>query len=198
MMRTPPTKSQSGERSDHPNTPIAVAVSRQPSRKLSAKAARCQLSDVTVAVPLPRSYLDRMPTQSPIDRSLGELRRHLDHLTSLRDRIRSRADLDRDLSLHNDLLFSVLTIGQRIIDVATALAAQRGEKAPDESKAIASLSGDKRFPSRLVKELELLGDFRRAILRDYLDLDLSRVVVALNRLDPVEKFITIVRTISAK
>ena len=139
-----------------------------------------------------------MPSQSPIDRSLGELRRHLDHLISLRDRIRSRADLDRDLSLHNDLLFSVLTIGQRIIDVATALATARGEKSPDESKAIASLSGDKRFTGRLVKELELLGEFRRSILRDYLDLDLSRVVVALNRLDPVEKFITIVRTIPAK
>jgi hypothetical protein len=40
---------------------------------------------------------------------LVELRRHLDHLYALRPRVGSAADLERDLSLHNDVLFSLLT-----------------------------------------------------------------------------------------
>lgn len=41
---------------------------------------------------------------------LAELRRHLDHLKSIRPRVTGRDALSRDLSLHNDVLFSLLTV----------------------------------------------------------------------------------------
>jgi hypothetical protein len=37
---------------------------------------------------------------------LSELRRHLDHLRELRPRVAGREQLQRDLSLHNDVLLS--------------------------------------------------------------------------------------------
>ena len=40
---------------------------------------------------------------------LLELRRHLDHLRAIRPRVTGREALERDLSLHNDVLFSLLT-----------------------------------------------------------------------------------------
>ena len=39
---------------------------------------------------------------------LAELRRHLDHLTALSPKVVDRDALARDLSLHNDVLFSLL------------------------------------------------------------------------------------------
>ena len=42
---------------------------------------------------------------------LAELRKHLDHLATLRPRV-SRSALDADLSLLNDVLFSLLTVCQ--------------------------------------------------------------------------------------
>ncbi len=41
---------------------------------------------------------------------LSELRRHLDHLREIRPRVTGREALERDLSLHNDVLFSLLTV----------------------------------------------------------------------------------------
>lgn len=41
---------------------------------------------------------------------LAELRRHLDHLRELRPRVTSAFQLERDLSLHNDILFSLLIV----------------------------------------------------------------------------------------
>ncbi len=37
---------------------------------------------------------------------LADLKRHVDHLRGLKPRVRSPAQLERDLSLHNDVLFS--------------------------------------------------------------------------------------------
>lgn len=42
---------------------------------------------------------------------LAELRRHLDHLRALRPRVTGPEVLDRDLSLHNDVLFSLVDAG---------------------------------------------------------------------------------------
>ena len=55
---------------------------------------------------------------------LAELRRHLDHLRDLRPRVVNRHALERDLSLHNDVLFSLLTICQLVIDIAGDLSAR--------------------------------------------------------------------------
>jgi hypothetical protein len=52
---------------------------------------------------------------------LAELRRHLDHLQDLRPRVTDRFAIERDLSLHNDVLFSLLMIAQLVVDIiATA------------------------------------------------------------------------------
>ena len=46
---------------------------------------------------------------------LTEHRRHLDHLREIRPRVTGREALERDLSLHNDVLFSLLTVCQLVI-----------------------------------------------------------------------------------
>lgn len=41
---------------------------------------------------------------------LIELRKHLDHLVSIRSKVSGSEALTRDLSLHNDVLFSLFTV----------------------------------------------------------------------------------------
>ena len=126
---------------------------------------------------------------------LVELRRHLDHLDELRRRVRDAGDLRRDLSLHNDVLFSLLTVCQLVIDVAGELAARRGERFEDYTEAIQRLAGDSRFPPELVRELERLPGFRNVLIHEYVVLDLERAVDALGRLGPLRQFLEIVRPI---
>jgi uncharacterized protein YutE (UPF0331/DUF86 family) len=128
---------------------------------------------------------------------LAELRRHLDHLDELRRRVRDAGDLRRDLSLHNDVLFSLLTVCQLVIDVAGELAARRGERFEDYTEAIRHLTGDGRFPPDLVHELERLPGFRNVLIHEYVALDLERAVEALGRLGPLRQFLEIVRTIES-
>lgn len=71
---------------------------------------------------------------------LVELQRHLDHLSELRPRVRTRETLERDLSLHNDVLLSLLTVCQVVIDVAGDLSARRGDRFEDYTRAIRNLS----------------------------------------------------------
>lgn len=44
---------------------------------------------------------------------LAELKKHLDHLAELAPRVTGAEALRQDLSLHNDVLFSLLTVAQR-------------------------------------------------------------------------------------
>jgi len=124
---------------------------------------------------------------------LAELRRHVDHLRALRPRVTGRDDLERDLSLHNDVLFSLLTVCQLVIDVAGDLSAERGERFEDYTQAVRNLSRDQRFPADLVRELERLPGFRNVLVHEYVALDYDRVIEALDRLAPVEQFLEIVR-----
>jgi uncharacterized protein YutE (UPF0331/DUF86 family) len=124
---------------------------------------------------------------------LAELRRHLDHLRQIRPRVVGREALERDLSLHNDVLFSLLTICQLVIDVAGELSARRGDRFEDYSQAVRNLSRDVRFPDELVRELERLPGFRNVAIHEYVALDLDRVITALDRLEPIERFLQIVR-----
>ena len=128
---------------------------------------------------------------------LTELRRYLDHVRRLRPRIPGRAALERDLSLHNDVLFSLFTICQLVIDIAGELAARRAERFEDYTQAIRSLVRDSRFPPALVSELERLAGFRNVLVHEYVALDMDRVVEALDRLEPVEQFLEIVRQIES-
>jgi uncharacterized protein YutE (UPF0331/DUF86 family) len=124
---------------------------------------------------------------------LIELRRHLDHLHAIRPRVTGREALERDLSLHNDVLFSLLTVCQLVIDIAGDLAARRGDAFEDYTQAIRTLSRDERFPSALVRQLERLPGFRNVIVQEYTGLDMDRVVAALDDLEPVERFAELVR-----
>jgi uncharacterized protein YutE (UPF0331/DUF86 family) len=133
------------------------------------------------------------PAMTFLVERLAELRRHLDHLRALRPRVPGREALEQDLSLHNDVLFSLLTVCQRMIDVAGELSARRGERFEDYAGAIRSLSRDARFPPDLVRSLERLPGFRNVLVHEYVALDLQRAVEALDELDPIERFVEIAR-----
>jgi uncharacterized protein YutE (UPF0331/DUF86 family) len=128
---------------------------------------------------------------------LAELRRHLDHLREIRPKVSGAESLRRDLSLHNDVLFSLFTICQLVIDIAGELAARRGDRFEDYTEAIRSLSRDPRFPPALVLQLEMLPGFRNVIAHEYVALDLDRVVEALDRTQPIQEFFDIVRRIES-
>jgi uncharacterized protein YutE (UPF0331/DUF86 family) len=128
---------------------------------------------------------------------LAELRRHLDHLRGLAPRVPRRDALEQDLSLHNDVLFSLLMVAQLVIDAAGELAARRGDRFDDYTEAIRSLARDARFPSDLVHELERLPGFRNVVIHEYVALDLDRVVEALQQLDAIDRFIAIVGRLEA-
>jgi uncharacterized protein YutE (UPF0331/DUF86 family) len=128
---------------------------------------------------------------------LAELRRHLDHLRRLRPRIPGPEALERDLSFHNDVLFSLLTVCQLVINVAGELSARRGERFEDYTHAVRNLAADERFPVELVRELERLPGFRNVLIHEYVALDMARVMEALRRLDPIEHFVEIVARIEA-
>jgi uncharacterized protein YutE (UPF0331/DUF86 family) len=128
---------------------------------------------------------------------LTELRRHLDHLHGLTGRVTDRSALDRDLSLQNDVLFSLLMVAQLVIDIAGELSSRRGDRFEDYTEAVRNLARDARFPVDLVTSLEPLPGFRNAVVHGYVALDLARVVEALRRLDPIDRFAEIVRAIEA-
>jgi uncharacterized protein YutE (UPF0331/DUF86 family) len=111
--------------------------------------------------------------------------------------VRGREDLDRDLSLHNDVLFSLFTVCQLAIDIAGELSARRGERFEDYTGAVRNLAADDRFPADLVRALEPLPDFRNVLIHEYVGLDMDRVVQALDRLDPIDEFVSIASRIEA-
>ena len=126
---------------------------------------------------------------------LVELRRHLDHLRDLRPRVGGRADLERDLSLHNDVLFSLLTVCQLVIDIAGELSARRGDRFEDYTQAVRNLEKDARFAPALVAKLERLPGFRNVLIHEYVALDMDRVVEAMDDLEPLEQFFRVVHQI---
>lgn len=128
---------------------------------------------------------------------LAELRRHRDHLRELAPRVTAREALARDLSLHNDVLFSLLMVAQLVIDIAGELAARRGDRFEDYTEAIRTLARDERFPADLVRALERLPGFRNVVIHEYVALDLDRVVDAVRNLDAIDQFLAIVSTIES-
>jgi uncharacterized protein YutE (UPF0331/DUF86 family) len=126
---------------------------------------------------------------------LAELRRHLDHLRAIRPRVIGPESLERDLTLHNDVLFSLLTICQLVIHVASELSARRGDRFEDYTEAVRNLAKDSRFPVEVVDKLERLPGFRNVLVHDYVSLEMRRVMDALDDLEPVERFFAIVSTL---
>ena len=123
---------------------------------------------------------------------LSELRKHLDHLEELRPRITATA-LRRDLSLHNDVLFSLLTVCQLVIDVASELSASHGLAFDDYTEAVRNLGRLDLVDEATLAELDGLPGFRNVVVHEYVTLDLERVVRAAERLQPVRTFLEAVR-----
>lgn len=128
---------------------------------------------------------------------LAELRRHLDHLKEIRPRVTGPESLERDLSLSNDVLFSLLTVCQLVIDVSGELAARRGARYSDYTEAVRALAQDERVPAELVRKLERLPGFRNVLVHEYVALDLDRVIEALEELGPIEEFLELVRRLAS-
>lgn len=135
---------------------------------------------------------------SPVVERLAELRRHLEHLRQLRPRVSGADALRRDLSLHNDVLFSLLTVCQLVIDLAGELGARRGLRFEDYTEAVRNLSAFPEISPDVVCSLERLPGFRNVVVHDYVALDLSRAVEALDQLEPIAAFAEAVRRIEAE
>jgi uncharacterized protein YutE (UPF0331/DUF86 family) len=123
---------------------------------------------------------------------LADLRRHLDHLRVLRPRVQDPAQLETDLSLHNDVLFSLLVVAQAVIDIAGELASRRGIRFQDYAGAVKALRQVEGVPPDLVELLVPLPGFRNVLIHEYVDLDYVRVLEALDNLEPIERFIAAV------
>lgn len=119
---------------------------------------------------------------------LAELRRHLDHLRTLQARVPDAHAVQGDLSLHNDVLFSLLTVCQCVIDIAGELAARRAIRFQDYTEAIRALRQVDGMPPDLVEQLEPLAGFRNVLIHEYVRLDYERVVQAVHQLEPLERF----------
>jgi uncharacterized protein YutE (UPF0331/DUF86 family) len=120
---------------------------------------------------------------------LAELRRHLDHLGEIRPRVTGPEVLETDLSLHNDVLYSLLTVAQVVIDVAGELSAREGHRFEDYTTAVRNLARLEGFPKELVADLTSLPGFRNILVHEYVGLDYDLVVRALDDLAPVEAFL---------
>jgi uncharacterized protein YutE (UPF0331/DUF86 family)/predicted nucleotidyltransferase len=142
--------------------------------------------------------LEASRTRTSLVERLTELRRHLDHLHALCPRVRDATSLEADLSLHNDVLFSLLSVCQLVIDIAGELSSCRGDRFEDYTQAVRNLSRDSRFPADVVRVLERLPGFRNVLIHAYVALDMDRVVAALDDLAPVERFVEIVGGIEAE
>jgi len=134
---------------------------------------------------------------TPVVERLAELRKHLDHLRSIRHRVRASEDLERDMTLHNDVLFSLLAVAQLVIDVAGELSSRAGQPFEDYTTAVRNLGqlDADDFPPAMVDELARLPGFRNILIHEYVGLDYDLVLRALHHLDPIEGF---VRTVAAR
>jgi uncharacterized protein YutE (UPF0331/DUF86 family) len=118
---------------------------------------------------------------------LAELTRHLDHLDDIRTRVAGAAALRVDLSLHNDVMFSLLTVAQLVIDIAGELSARAGLGFDDYTTAVRNLA-QLEFDPDLVQSLSRLPGFRNVLIHEYVGLDLERAVTALDQLEPIRRF----------
>jgi uncharacterized protein YutE (UPF0331/DUF86 family) len=126
---------------------------------------------------------------------LTDIGRQLQHLRALRARVTGPEALAQDLSLHNDVLFGLLSVAQGVVDVAGELVGRAGLRFADYASAIRQVPG---FPVELVADLIPLAGFRNILIHEYVELDLGRVIEAMDRLDPVERFVRVVADLEKK
>ncbi|MFV1987889.1 MAG: DUF86 domain-containing protein [Gemmatimonadota bacterium] len=127
-----------------------------------------------------------------VDR-LVELRKYLDHLYGMRERAREVGAIEDDLSLHNDVLFSLLMVAQLVIDMAGEIGAREGIRFEDYTQAVRNLARVAEFPRELLEPLARLPGFRNVLIHEYVELDYDIARRALDELEPVEAFAEAVR-----
>lgn len=121
---------------------------------------------------------------------LADLRKQLAHVEQLAaSRTVTVAELRRDLSLHNDVMFGLLVICQGVIDVAAEIASREGLRFQDYTEAVRALVTVEEFSEELVDDLEPLPGFRNIVIHEYTEVDLEQVVRALERLAAVHEFV---------
>jgi uncharacterized protein YutE (UPF0331/DUF86 family) len=130
---------------------------------------------------------------SPVLDRLAELRLHLEHLHALRPRVKDPQTLRNDLSLRNDVLHSLQTVCQVVIDIASELSARHHLRYQDYTEAVRNLSSIPGFAPAMVRALEKLPGFRNVLVHEYVTLDYTRVIEALSRLGVIEEFAEAVR-----
>ncbi len=129
---------------------------------------------------------------------LAELRKHLDHLRMLEPKVEGPQSLRDDLSLHNDVLFSLLTAAQLVIDISGELGARRGLRFEDYTEAVRNLSACEEFPQELVDRLARLPGFRNILIHEYVSLDYEQVVGAIRDLEPIAEFARLAASLEQK
>ena len=122
---------------------------------------------------------------------LSELRKHLDHLREIRPQVNAEA-LQRDLSLHNDVMFSLLTLAQLVIDISAELGARRARRFEDYTEAVRGLSIYEEFSADLVERLARLPGFRNVLIHEYVAVDYDLVLAAVDDLGPIDEFAVVV------
>jgi len=134
---------------------------------------------------------------SPVLDRLAELLLHLEHLRELRPRVKDPETLRNDLSLRNDVLHSLQTVCQVVIDVASELSARRSLRFQDYTEAVQNLSSFPEIPPAVIPVLKQLPGFRNVLIHEYVTLDYARVIEALDGLAEVEDFAEAVRRLEA-
>lgn len=129
---------------------------------------------------------------------LAELKRHLKHLRELRPRVSGPEALRADLSLHNDVLFSLLSVAQLVIDISGELSAREGLTFGDYTEAVRNLASIEGFSPATIERLARLPGFRNVLIHEYVGLDYGLAVAALDDLAPVDDFVKQVAEIVAE
>ena len=135
---------------------------------------------------------------SPMADRLVQLFRHLQHLREIRPQVTGPEALKEDLSLQNDVLRSLQIICQAVIDIASELSARRLLRFEDYTQAVKNLTAFPEISPSIPQRLEKLPAFRNVLVHEYIALDFTKVMEALNQLDAVEDFGKAIRRIEEK
>ena len=91
------------------------------------------------------------------------------------------------------MLFSLLTVCQLVIDIASELSGRHGLAFDDYTEAVRNLGSLDLVDDATLTDLDRLPGFRNVVVHEYVTLDLERVVQAVDRLQPVRTFLEAVR-----
>lgn len=123
---------------------------------------------------------------------LNEIQRYVDHLESLKPKVQRPRDLEGNLSLRNDVLFSLLMIAQMVIDVCGELSTRENLQYQTYVEAVSNLRRIGGFPEDMVTTLLRVPGFRNIVVHEYVGIDDRLVVEAVYNLEPIREFVRLV------